>query len=324
MKPDGRLKFQRRPPDADHVLLLSNPLAGSGPTADRIDGLRRELHRHHLECTVITELSELWPAVTELKASGRLRTVVAAGGDGTAEVVANSTPDETPITVFPLGTENLLAKYLGVTADPTAMARIIQAGITVRLDAGLVCAGDAAPRLFLLMMGCGFDAEVIHRVHQSRAGHITHLAYAKPIVDAIRTYDYPQVNVTCHEYPGGPVLRTINAHWVFVFNTPSYASGLEIFPDANPFDGVLDLITFRGGTFWQGLIHLGNVLVGRHRQSRSVQTAQVKCARICSERPVPIQVDGDPGGALPVEVRVQPQRLTVLVPEQWTNRPLMR
>ena len=124
------------------------------------------------------------------------------------------------------------------------------------------------------MMGCGFDAEVIHRLHRARAGHITHLSYAKPILDAIRTYDYPTVKVTCHEDRDGPAVRTITAHWVFVFNTPSYAVGLEIFPDADPFDGKLDLITFHGGSFFRGLLHLGSILLGRHRQRRSVQTAR--------------------------------------------------
>jgi diacylglycerol kinase family enzyme len=308
------------PSTANRVLLLRNPVAGSRSAKDQIDALAGELARRNLVCDVLTDASRLPAAADELASQGRLRTVIAAGGDGTAEMVANLTSPATPLTVFPLGTENLLAKYLGMTADPAAVATVIREGRTICLDAGEIHMGEAPARLFLLMMGCGFDAEVIHRLHETRSGHITHLSYAKPILEAIRTYDYPTVQVTCHDDPAGPASRTITAHWVFVFNTPSYASGLAIFPDANPFDGMLDLITFHGGSFWQGLVHLGAVLLGQHRRRRSVQTAQVRCIRIRSERPVPIQVDGDPGGMLPVEVCVRPRRLTALVPAQWTKR----
>ena len=272
----------------------------------------------------MTDLGALATAVKVYSEQGRLRTVVAAGGDGTAETVVNLTPVNTPLTMFPLGTENLLAKYLRLTNDPALVARAVESGRFIRMDTGEVRGNDAPPRLFLLMMGCGFDAEVIHRLHETRAGHITHLSYAKPILDAIRTYDYPTVQVTCHEEPDGPAVRTITAHWVFVFNIPSYAVGLGILPDANPFDGQLDVITFRGGSFLQGLLHLGSILLRRHRQRRSVQTAQVRCVRISSDRPVPVQMDGDPRGALPVEVRVRPQRLTAIVPEEWTNQTPMR
>ncbi len=293
-------------------------------TGALLDQLLAELELRGFETEVITELSRLPAAVDMYAAQGRLRTVVAAGGDGTAETVANLTPADTPLTLFPLGTENLLAKYLGMFADPEHVAGAIEAGRFIRMDTGQIRVGDDAPRLFLLMTGCGFDAEVIHRLHQARVGNITHLSYAKPILEAIRTYDYPIVKVTCHETPGGPAVRTIMAHWVFVFNIPSYAVGLEICADADPFDGRLDLITFHGGSFLRGLLHLGSIILRRHRQRRSVQTARIECVRISSERYVPIQMDGDPGGALPIEVRVEPKRLTAVVPEEWTNLSSMR
>jgi diacylglycerol kinase (ATP) len=304
---------------ADRVLLLRNPTAGSGTSAARLGRLIHELTVRGLRPEVITDLAELPNQVRTLTDQGRLRTVVAAGGDGTAEAVANLTTADTPLTIFPLGTENLLAKYLRLTADPVAIADAIEFGRVVKLDAGEIRIGDASTRIFLLMMGCGFDAEVIRRLHQVRDGHITHLSYAKPILEAIRTYDYPVVKVTCHEDPEGPAVQTITAHWVFLFNTPSYAVGLGICPDANPFDGALDLVTFHGGSLWQGLMHLGSVLLRRHRRRPSVQSLQARCVRITSDRPVPIQLDGDPWGVLPVDVRIMPERLTAVVPQEWTN-----
>jgi diacylglycerol kinase family enzyme len=172
------------------------------------------------------------------------------------------------------------------------------------------------------MLGCGFDAEVIHHLHRDRRGNITHFSYAKPILEAIRRYRYPPIRISCHETPCSPPTRTITAHWAFVFNTPSYASGLAICPDADPFDGHLDVVTFRGGSLMQGLIHLGNVILRRQQRCNTVETVRTKVVRIESAETVRYQVDGDPGGSLPVELNVVPNRVCVVVPPSWCPREL--
>jgi diacylglycerol kinase family enzyme len=44
---------------------------------------------------------------------------------------------------------------------------------------------------------------------------------------------------------------------------------------------------------------------------------QVRRIRIDSDAEVPFQLDGDPGGTLPVEIEVLPQRLNMIVPKKW-------
>ena len=62
-------------------------------------------------------------AAEQTLAAGTLRAVVAAGGDGTIRLIAKRTPPGTPLAVLPLGTENLLARYLELTADPQQIGR---------------------------------------------------------------------------------------------------------------------------------------------------------------------------------------------------------
>src|SRR5207248_394389 len=50
-------------------------------------------------------------------------------------------------------------------------------------------------RWFCLVAGAGFDAEVVHRVHSRRHGHIDRWTYVWPFVQALRRYRYPPVNV---------------------------------------------------------------------------------------------------------------------------------
>ncbi|MEZ6076456.1 MAG: diacylglycerol kinase family protein [Pirellulaceae bacterium] len=82
--------------------------------------------------------------------------VVSAGGDGTAGALANLLPSHVPLLLFPLGTENLLAKHLGITGDVRQSRTILRSYQRHLLDVG-----RAGQKLFLVMLSCGFDAEVV-------------------------------------------------------------------------------------------------------------------------------------------------------------------
>jgi diacylglycerol kinase family enzyme len=183
------------------------------------------------------------------------------------------------------------------------------------MDAALVATPDGNERLFLLMLGCGFDAEVVGRLHAYRTGPISRWSYARPILESMRAYKYPKLSVTCYDAAGQALAEPQDARWAFVFNFPFYALGLEICNDADPRDGTLDVITFPGRTVWQGLFHLVAVLLGRHRRQRGVEVLRAARLRIAAEHPVPIQLDGDPAGHLPVDVRVLPNHWTAVIPE---------
>ena len=105
------------------------------------------------------------------------------------------------------------------------------------------------------------------------------------------------------------------AKWVFVCNTPRYGWGVRIAPGANPRDGRLDCWMFRRGSIKSGLWYaLAVQLGGLHRLLPDCQHLRGTRFYITSEVPVPWQLDGDPAGVSPVEVRVLPCRITLFVP----------
>jgi diacylglycerol kinase (ATP) len=304
--------IRKLPEESRRVIISANPHAGARQRNDLIDRLVNELIAYGCDAQVTTDADELTELAEAWTASGDLRAVVAAGGDGTAAFVANRVPHQTPLALLPLGTENLLSKYLETTSDPVKLAETIALGSAVSLDAG-----QAGERLFLLMCGVGFDADVVRRVHAERKGHISHLAYAKPIFEAIRNYQYPEVHVTCRDAAGE--LQELNARWVFVVNVPRYAGGLAISPDAEADDGLLNVCTFREGSFLNGLIYLSGVLFGQHQNWDDCGTMRASEVRITSTAEVPYQLDGDPGGVLPVEIKILPHRLSLLVCAAWAR-----
>ncbi len=225
--------------------------------------------------------------------------VVCCGGDGTVAMVANWVSPATPLAVLPLGTENLLAKQLGFGRDLERLCQQITDGHTRTLDAG-----EANGRLFLVVASVGFDAEVVRLVAARRKGNIRHSTWVRPILQALGSYQYPEIRVSTDTHP-----RPIHTRWAFVFNLPRYALGLQFVAEGDCTDGRLDLCCFRGGRWWSGLRYLAGVLAGWHRSWRDTHIEQATHISITATAPVPYQIDGDPGGELPLEIRVLPGRL---------------
>ena len=290
-----------------------NPTAGAKSGQEKCSQLFEMLRSRGYSVEVIHEVAVLEEAARSHLADGTLRAVVAAGGDGTVGMLANQLPPEVPIGILPLGTENLLAKYVEVPSDPSYLSQLIHEGYFAVLDAGV-----ANGRIFTLMAGCGFDAEVVRQLDEARTGNITHWSYVKPIWNSVRRYHFPMLQIECDgdsEY---------EAAWVFVVNVPKYAGGLGIMPDADPTDGLLDICLFRKGSVFSGCRYLAGIVAGRHHGWKDCTVVQAKRVRVdvldaADERAedVPYQLDGDPGGVLPLEIESCPKRLTLLVPQRW-------
>ncbi len=128
------------------------------------------LRHHQFRVEIYTDLDTVTAAAQRAWQAGELRALVAAGGDGTVAELVNRTAPGLPIAVFPMGTANLLAGYLKIRQNFQPFARMLRRGAVVRLDAG-----RAGGRIFLLMVGCGFDAEVVERLHSTPGGAYQHV-----------------------------------------------------------------------------------------------------------------------------------------------------
>ena len=293
-------------PTSEVVVISMNPKSGATDQRAVVEKLTASLTEHGFEVLLLTDIAEMIAAAGR-HFGGRLRCVVAAGGDGTISLLANELPENTPLAILPLGTENLLAKYLGVSADPTALANMIVAGNCRQLDVG-----SANGKLFLVMASCGFDADVVHRLHSNRQGHIRHWSYAKPIVSAIRKYKYPKIRISFDSDDSHQM--AVSPCWAFIFNVPRYAMNLPIAAEANPEDGMLDLCTFRGGSLFRGLFYLVSVLLRRHKHWTNSKTYHFTKLTMESDGEVPYQLDGDPGGTLPLTIEIVKGGVTLIVP----------
>jgi len=309
------------------VVMAVSPHAGSGRGRSLVPELRARLGGAGYEVLLSESLPTIKAAVLRKDDDPPLRAVAVLGGDGSLSLVANTLPAGTPILPVPLGTENLLARYFGCTAEPAAVVAAVQQGRQRTIDAG-----TANGKLFLVMATCGFDAEVVRAMHLTRRGHIRRWSYFKPIARAVRSYAYPEVRVVPG---GGPTAaaaegiegeatgagaaagrsdRPLTCRWAMVFNLPMYGGGLRIAPQAIPDDGQLDFVGLRGGGSLSTIQYLSRVYSGRLQRRADGCARRGTSWRWEANVRVPFQLDGDYVGRLPVAIGTLPGRVTLILP----------
>ena len=336
-------------PDAKKVIISVNPKAGRTSPMLRAEELRDRLLGMRFEAELATDLAEVTEKAEQYHRNGQLRVLVGVGGDGTAAELVNRTSPGLPVTLLASGTANLIAKYLKLGRTPQRLADQIAAGHLLQLDAGRVTPLTPSPsRLFLVMLGCGLDADVVQRVHSHReeryqsgskkGAHISYLSYIKPIMRTIGSYDFPEIRVEVLEggdetaygqNRGDEAAKLVSPYtleqgrWVFVFNLPCYGWGLPLVPKAVGTDGKFDHCVFNGKSFWHGFKYAAFGQCGSmHRKLSDVRLGQGTKYRLTASGDVPCQLDGDPAGKLPVEVEMLEKRFTVLVSKMVKDKML--
>ena len=158
----------------------------------------------------------------------------------------------------------------------------------------------------------------------SPAPVISTRSWHRSVTTTIRNFEYTGAKTVSRRPASRPIRNLVSppetisdgVRWLFAFNLPCYGAGLQIAPEADGSDGLLDVCTFRHGGLWHGLYYTAAVLTGTHRWLTDFARRRAGRLRVTSDSKVPYQLDGDPGGFLPVEIEVLPKRLTLVVPKE--------
>jgi len=299
---------------APWVAIQRNPNSGSGRRRRHLLEFVRALRKRGLNPRLFSRREKLDVALSNPEAREALICLVPAGGDGTVSDVINRFPGVT-ICPFPLGTENVLCRHLGIGHDGDKVADMIAAGKKTTLDLGVFLnAGSDAESAtketrFVLMGSAGFDAEVIHRLHRSRRGNIGKLTYAKPILGSLSGYPYPMMRVYFDDSE-----TPVEGSLVVVSNLPAYAFRLPMTPDAVGDDGLFSVCVFERPGSFQLARYFFQVIRRKHFDRPGVQHTTARKVRIETDSPVPLQIDGEAVGESPCEMTMLPGALTVIVP----------
>lgn len=293
------------------VIAIENPAAGASGTSGSFRHMALSLQQFGiaLERRATTGPGDGGRIAAALAAEHEvdpdLRCVMAVGGDGTIHEIAEGLVGRAlPMMIWPAGTENLIAKHFGYRASPDRAIACITHGRPQSLDVGM-----AGNRSFLAVAGAGFDAEVVHRLVRTRDGHITHMAYTNPIWRTFWEHRFPCFRVYVENE-----LAWTGPGMVFVGNIRRYSLGLRVVRDAVHDDGLLDMCIFPCRTRRQLVGHSLRTLARRQVDHGGVRYFRFKHARIESDVRVPLQLDGEAAGFLPVDFSIRPGAIHLLVP----------
>jgi YegS/Rv2252/BmrU family lipid kinase len=242
--------------------------------------------------------------------------VLAFGGDGTARIVAEVLARTgVPMGLLPAGTGNLLARNLGI--PPNRLDSSLHIALTGRnrsIDVGRVeiCQGkdDDEPReeTFLVMAGLGFDAEVMAGTAPELKERLGWVAY---VVAGVKRLRGRRTSVTLQVDGGRVQQRRIRA--VVVGNCGMLQGGIALMPGAVPDDGWLDVVVVAPRSLFGWLQVTGAVIT--RRAHPTVEHFQCRSIEVRAERPLHVQLDGDPAGCAQVlKVHVDPLAVLIRVP----------
>jgi len=297
-------------PEDGYITYIVNPKSGAG-SGGKLPGRQFEQYLTDRGFDVrpsrTASLEHACELATDAAVDFNCAMVVVVGGDGTVREVAHGLEgSDKPLLIVPGGTENLLANELGLDRRYKTLVRTFEAGFVRALDLG-----SANGKCFTSIAGFGFDGEVVRRVAESRQGHINYYDYFWPIWRTFWAYEFVPVTV---EVDGERIFE--GRGLVFVGNISRYAIGLNILDKADFSDGLLDVCVYK----CRGRAHLVKHSVmttfKQHAGCRDVIYRQGKRIIVGSDvEEVRSEIDGDPGPALPVEINVLPQAVSVMVPE---------
>jgi diacylglycerol kinase (ATP) len=287
--------------------LIYNPAAGRRRHERVLDAILRACRAggFAIEPMPTSAPGQATELAAELARAGRVETVFALGGDGTArEVATGLMGSPVRLGILPGGTVNLMALALGLPRNPVVAAALLCDAVPRRFDVGI-----AGRSPFLMMISAGLDAfalAALDSVLKSRLGRSAVLLQG---IREWRRYSYPPLEVIADGEPCLP------ATFVAVCNIPYYGGPFRMAPEARPDNGCLELVTFHGSGRAATLAFILDVMRGRHTRRPDVRIRTVREVVLSVPAGAAIQVDGDPAAETsPVHVRLAPDPLIVLAP----------
>ena len=227
------------------------------------------------------------------------------------QVIQSLACSEVALGIVPLGTGNLVAGNLRIPTDAASAATTILEGERRRIDLGRVRAG-AHDEWFAVACGVGFDAQVMDATSKRAKVRLGKLAY---LASAVRERD--RLADVEHSITVDGRRVTMPATEVFVANMGRMAGGVEPRLGVEPDDGLLDVIVVRAADPATGVLAAWEAIRQRRRgrtRSRRVLRTRGREIRIEAATDRLVETDGSVIGTTPIEVRIEPQALTVLVP----------
>ena len=298
------------------LVLIANPNAGRGQVDQALPRVESVLKNENLSYRIVrtTHPGHATEAARQALRDGE-RYLVAVGGDGTVHEVVNGMVSgggplvaDAVLGVVAAGSGSDFIRSFGLPADAGQAARHL-AGDQVRpLDVGTVTCADGETRCFANIAEVGLGAAVVARAAGLRAGRLLGGArYAAAFWLTLPGFRPASARLDAdrHSY----AWRAFN---VVVANCRFYGGGMQISPNSDPGDCLLDILVMTGPKS-DSFTTLPKVYRGAHLPHRNI--AELRAARLSvgADPGFPVEADGELLGTTPASFGIIPGAILMKV-----------
>ena len=286
------------------AVIIGNPNSGRAGSKGYLERCAKILRSGGLTVEILN--TEHPDHATELASSIDSSLVVAAGGDGTInEVVNGLAGKDATLGILPLGTANVLAREIGLPLDVERACERIPRGERARIDLGVATNRESVERRFACMAGIGFDAHVVRAVTPRLKRYLRGLAFPLTAFKVLAKEDFPPVQVIQGD-------TTWVTRFAIIANGHYYGGDFRVSHPGLLTNGELEAILVERVSVLLRPDILGRILA-RRPLDRTMRSFTARELRACApDAEVPVQLDGEVWGSLPMSFRVEPRTLEVI------------
>lgn len=297
-----RIRRERR------AVLLVNTRSRRG--AEHYEVVRNLLQQHGFTIAAAypvtspaTQLATLLPRIL----ADRPPLLVVGSGDGTiATVVDHLAYTDTVLGYVPLGTTNNFGRSLELPLRVEAAVEVVAAGKIAEVDLGRVN-GDVFANLVSLGISSVVAGKTPHRLKR-RLGRAS---YALTGLRALLTHRPFSASIS-----SGGVTWRVRTHQLNIANGRTHA-GAPIAADAHIDDELLVVYTLGGANRLSTVAATVRQVLTPYRRLEHKRYLTGTAFTVTTDRPLPVDVDGEITTTTPLQVEVAPAALRVLVPDHF-------
>lgn len=231
--------------------------------------------------------------------------VLAMGGDGMAHLGLNACAGtEAVLGLIPAGTGNDFARGIGLPRSMREAVGVIVRGQISRVDLTRLRNSAFRERYVGAVVSTGYDARVNRATNENRL-RLGALSYGYLALRELARFAPLQYRLNIDGDQ-----RDLEAMLVAVCNTGLFGGGMQVAPDADPSDGLLDVTLVHPVSRSLLLRLLPEMYSGRFVRHPAVEQFQVAQMEIAGPD-LFVMGDGEELGEVPVRIEVAPSALRV-------------
>ena len=296
------------------TVFLVNPAAENGAAGRRWPELAHEAASLGLQGE--TRFSERPGHLTELarEAAADADLLVAVGGDGTVNEVVNGIAGlDVELALIPRGTGGDFVRTFGIPRKLDRAVEVALRGRTRAIDLGRgryrSWAGEDEESYFANIASAGMSGAIAKRTNETSKALGGKVSYAWATVAVFSRWRSDEVRVRVDGTE-----RAGRMHDVIVANGRYLGGGMKMVPEAEPDDGLLDVLLIGDLTKRDLLLTMPKTYRGKHLPHPKATLLRGTTVEIDAPEPLPVELDGEQPGTTPVRFQIVPRALRLRVP----------